>query len=428
MRLAVAALLAACAAAPITASAQSGADSVRLTLDQARGLALQGNPDLLATRVDTSIARGELRQAALVRFNPTMDLLGAAGGNGAEASLSQEVELFGQRGARARTARRSLDRTRAGVENATRLTIASVDRLFYRLAATSRRAVLADEVLAVNERLQDVAQRQLVAGEISRLDLNLAIVELGRSRARALGERREQEQVMRAFARAVGLGPDTPIVAEIDTARGDGRSSDAPGLRFRRRSLDADSLTAIALARRPDLAEAEATRRQARAAVSLSRREALPNLILRLAGEPGADGTGRAVRGGVGITVPLLNRKQGEVQARRAATRQAELERAALLSTVRTEVAAAVASYRSAQAQVQSLETTVLSAARQNRQLVEIAYREGKVGLPVLLLIRNQAIDAELDYWTAWLAEREALATLSEATATNSTPGAGTGR
>ena len=70
------------------------------------------------------------------------------------------------------------------------------------------------------------------------------------------------------------------------------------------------------------------------------------------------------------------------------------------------------------------LESTVLAPARQNRQLLEIAYREGKVGLPVLLLIRNQVIDAELDYWTAWLAEREALATLAEATGANLVPDA----
>jgi hypothetical protein len=51
--------------------------------------------------------------------------------------------------------------------------------------------------------------------------------------------------------------------------------------------------------------------------------------------------------------------------------------------------------------------------------LLETAYREGKVGLPVLLLIRNQVISAELEYWTAWLEEREAFAALAEATGAN---------
>ena len=62
------------------------------------------------------------------------------------------------------------------------------------------------------------------------------------------------------------------------------------------------------------------------------------------------------------------------------------------------------------------LEQTVLVPARENRRLLEVAYRAGKVGLPVLLLIRNQVIDAELEYWEAWLAAREALADLAETT------------
>ena len=62
------------------------------------------------------------------------------------------------------------------------------------------------------------------------------------------------------------------------------------------------------------------------------------------------------------------------------------------------------------------LEATVLAPARENRVLLEAAYREGKVGLPVMLLIRNQVIAAEQEYWSAWLAEREAAALLAAAT------------
>ena len=78
-----------------------------------------------------------------------------------------------------------------------------------------------------------------------------------------------------------------------------------------------------------------------------------------------------------------------------------------------------MSAYRSATAEVAILETTVLVPARQNRGLVEIAYREGKVGIAELLLIQNQAIDAELDYWDAWLASRQARATLAEAIGQN---------
>jgi cobalt-zinc-cadmium efflux system outer membrane protein len=415
------------AAAPQVSASQAPGDTIRLTLAQARALAQRANPELLATRVDTTIAHGVLRQAGILRFNPSADLLAASGGNGAETGVSQELELFGQRSARLSVGRASYARASASVANATRLTLGEVERAFYRLAFSARRTALADEVLALNERLQDIAQRQLSAGEISRLDLNLVTVERGRSRARALAARRDEARIAADFGRALGVAPATTIVAvvgDIPNAPA-GDTSEASRARAQSRPehavLSIDSLTVAALAHRPDLAEREAARRVASASVSLARREALPNLIARAAAEPRADGSGRVVRPGVGITLPFLNRNQGTVQAQRAATRQAELERYALITRIRTEVATAVATYRSATLEVETLEATVLTPARQNRQLVEIAYREGKVGLPVLLLIRNQAIDAELEYWDAWLESREALAALSEATGANLT-------
>ena len=411
------------------ASAQTVSDTVRLTLTQARSLAGQANPELLAARLDTAVARGELRQAGILPFNPSADVLGAAGGNGGEAGLTQELELFGQRRARLRVGRAGVERAAATIANATRLTVAEVDRSFYRLASAARRRALAEEVLILNERLQYIAQRQLSAGEISRLELNLAIVELGRSRARSLAARREQEQLSIELLRALGRPQGTPIVAQLDstsprsTPADTGRAGGvAPSAGTAGASLNVDSLTALALARRPDLAAGQAAVQQAQASVALARREALPNLIARAAIEPRADGGGQVVRPGIGITLPFLNRNQGVVQARRAAARQAELTRAALVARVRSEVATAVQAYESAASEVQTLESTVLVPARQNRQLVEIAFREGKVGLPELLLIRNQASDAELEYWAAWLAEREALATLAESTGENLTP------
>ena len=397
-------------------SAVPVADTVRLTLDDARTRALRANPELVAARFDTAIARGELGQASLpLRFNPVGDVLAARGGNGLEAGISQELEVFGQRGVRVGARRAGVERATAGVANATRLVIGSVDRTFYRLVSTSRRLALAEEILGLNQRLADVAQRQLAAGEISRLDFNLAVVELGRSRSRMLTARRERVQTALELERLVGLPRGTPLTPVFDPSVHTER--DLQPLADSVSVLDVEQLTQRALGRRPDVIERSAATREATAEAALARREALPNLILRGASEPG--GGGRVLRPGVGLTLPVFNLNRGTVAARRASARQAELEGAAVATRVRTDIAAAASAYQSAAEEVDVLEATVLGPARQNRQLVETAYREGEVGLPVLLLIRNQAIDAELEYWTSWLAEREALAALLEATAEN---------
>lgn len=401
-------------------------DTIVVSLAEARLRALRANPGLVATRLDTTIVRGQIRQARLIRFNPVADVLTTTGGDQLEAGVSQEIEIFGQRGKRIAAARAGFERATAGVANATRLTIGEVDRTFYRLVSASQRTKLAEDVLTVSARLADVAGRQLREGEISRLDFNLATVELGRARARSLGTRREREQaaidlgLLLGVPRGtpVGVVPDSiPILPGLDTAR------ITPGAARRPvdsvPALDVERLTAIALQRRPDLEERSAAVRQAETEASLARREALPNPVLRGVMEQPTRGGARTYRPGIGFTLPFLNRNQGQRQALRAAARQAGLERAALASGVRAEIAGAVASYQTAATEVRVLEATVLAPARQNRQLVEVAYREGKVGLPVVLLIQNQAIDAELEYWTAWLDSRVALANLAEATGQN---------
>lgn len=409
-----------------------GADSVRLSLGEARALALGNNPELLAARLDTAIARGELHQAGLLlRFNPEADVLGAGAEDGLEVGISQELEIFGQQGARRGAAQGGLERTRSAASNASRVTLGELDRAFHRLVAATRRRDLARDVLGLNRRLAEVAGRQLQEGEIGRLDFNLASIELGRSRARVLAVGRELIEAGVELGRIVGLPPRTTVIPVVDSTL-DGPPTDSSavvalvmseeavaGGHFQ---LNADSLTAVALGARPDLEERGAARRQAMALATLAGREALPNLVFRGVSER-QGGTARTFRPGVGLTLPFFNRNRGEVAARRAATQQAEMQHAALAARVRAEVASAIAAYEAAATEVALLEATVLQPARQNRRLVETAYREGKVGIAELLLIRNQAIEAELDYWAAWLGAREALATMAEVTGQNlSTP------
>ena len=408
------------AAAPI--------DTLRLTIDAARSLALRQNPELLVARLDVDIARGRLRQAGTIRANPSLDLLSSGvGGAQSEFALAQEIEIAGQRGLRRRGAQAELTRSNLTTADATRLVIADVDRAFYQVFAAGRRADLSQEILALNERLSDVARRQLREGEISKLDFNLAVIELGRSRARGVAALRERNTAELELRRLLGLDRQVVIRPVVDSTHRH-VTLDSTGAIVRTGdplsvgNTSLTELTAHALMRRPDLRARDAQVDQSTANAALARREALPNLALRVATEQAANGNGTAVRPGIGITLPVFNRNSGEIEARQAAVRQAQADRAAVAQRVRAEVESAVRAYNAAAAEVEVLEATVLAPARENRLLLEAAYREGKVGLPVLLLIRNQVIDAEQEYWSAWLAEREALAMLAAATGDNALP------
>lgn len=239
------------------------------------------------------------------------------------------------------------------------------------------------------------------------------------------------ESTISEFRELLGLPPSAAVIAITDdapppaaittptvgTADSAGRHAITPRTSAPAIIMNVDSLTALAIARRPDLAERSAAIAEANAEVSVARREAFPGLAARASSEQ--SGTERQLRPGIGVTIPFFNLNRGEIAARRSAAAQAAADREAVVLRIRSEVARAVTSYEMAAAEAAVLENTVLATARENRRLLEIAYQEGKVGLPVLLLIRNQVIDAELEFWDAWLAEREARAALAAATGEN---------
>lgn len=111
-----------------------------------------------------------------------------------------------------------------------------------------------------------------------------------------------------------------------------------------------------------------------------------------------------------------LNRNQGVVAQMEAQARQATYEARAAELRIRAEVADALRAYRAAAEETTVLESSVLEPAQRNSELLETAFRAGKIALPTLLLLRNQLLDAQEGYWIAWLAQREALVGLEAAT------------
>lgn len=396
------------------AAARAAPDTLVLTLADVRRLSLRQNPAFLAERQETAIARGELRQARIYRFNPDLSALAPRGsGSSAELTLMQEIEWAGQRGLRIGAARTGLTRASASVRNAGRLTLAEASVAFYRALAAQRRLSVTQDVLALNERLLAAVRIQLREGELSTLEGNLAEIEFGRARGRVLTARRAATSATLELTRQLGLGPDVSVRLVGDTSSTANIDvmavSSAP-------PLAQDSLIALAFNRRPDLIARIASVREFETLTSLARREAIPNIRVGAATERSTGGGSPGVGLALGLSLPFLNRGQGVVAQRRAQAEQARLALRATELRVRTELVDALRAYRTASDEAAVFQQMVLRPARQNTQLLESAYRAGKIPLPTLLLLRNQLLDAELGYWDAWLAQREAVVRLGAAT------------
>ena len=403
-------------------------DTVTISLREAHGLALAENREFLAEQQALAIARGQLTRARVYAFNPELEFQApGVGDRGAireyEASLSQEVEWAGQRGLRIRAARLGLDRAESVARDAARNTLAEVSMAFYTVLAADQRLAVARELLQLNEQLLAATRIQAREGEISSMEANLAEIEAGRGRARVLTALRVATSSRLELQRLIGIAPDREIRLLDEVPRAPDPAA-----------LNLDSLVALALAHRPDLESQTRAMDQAEALTRLARREAIPNLSIGVfvereeqaygaIGGQGGPGGGTVLESprvglGVRVPVPLFDRNQGVIAERAAQTEQARLFRQATELAVRTQVTNAVRAYRTASEEARVFERDVLQPARANQRLLETAYRAGKVGLPTLMLLRNQLLDAELGYGEAWLAARRALVALQASTAT----------
>lgn len=384
-------------------------DTVRLDLEGARRTAFERSPAFAAERERLAAARGALREARTYPHNPQIDLevpTSRFDGDSREyeASIAQEIEWAGQPGLRSRAAEFALRRSGGELADAARGLRANVDRAYYAALAAARRVEIAEQALALNERLIAAVRTELREGEISKLEANLAEVESGRSRALALVARGEALAATVELGHLLGLSPDVEIVLDpVLPAIPDPET------------VSPESLVARAFAKRPDLHALEAAVEESNTQVRLARREAIPNITLGALAERQEDDSEGQLGVILGVPFPLWNRNQGVVDQRRADARRTAFERDAARIRIQADVLQAFRIYAAMAAAAGALDREVLAPARETRGLLESAYREGKIDLATLLLVRNQLLDAELAYWETWLDWRGAWADLESA-------------
>jgi len=385
-------------------------DTLVLSLEDARTMAANANAQLLAAGARVRASEGDVRASRVPRYNPeaTFEARSPSNGFGSryEAALGIELEVAGQPGARSRVADAGYAASARRFEDEARHTLTDVSLAYAALAAAEQRLVLVEQIGALNAELNTAVRTQLAEGEVSALEANLAAIESARARAQALEARAERSAASLALTRLLGVADRQPI-------RTTGANEiEAPVVS----RADLDALLQSAVGTRPDLLALENEVVRARQQVSLTRRETLPNL--RIAGlatreDPSAD---PSLGVGLGLSLPLFNRGQGVLDRNRAELFEMERTRDALELQVRVEVEAALIRYDASRQAVSILETELLGPSRENHALLEVAYTEGLIDVATLLLLRNQLLDAELDYWSAWERREQARTELESAT------------
>lgn len=384
-------------------------EPVTLTADQAVQLAIARHPELASLGGEARAAAARWRGASLLlQANPQVAAaVGPHTGNGGaqldyEVSIAQQLELFGQRGAR-------IDATRSGkliadarLQARRAAMAAEVRQAFVRALGSEQHLSLARESLALSRQTVQAAQRRFELGDGSRIEVNTAKIDVARSTRDVNSAVRDRAGAYSELSALVALDATTQL--HLDGAL----TGDSPAV-----AADAAALERLALESRADLVAARGALQAAQAERRLASREALPRPQVGARYE--RDQGDHVVMGTLQMELPAFNRNEAGRGVAEAQAMQAEVTLQAMDRQIRREVQLAVLRLRAAREAVGAFETDVVAAIEENLALVVTAYEAGKLDLLELLLVRRNAIEARRGYIEALEELRTAETELAKA-------------
>jgi cobalt-zinc-cadmium efflux system outer membrane protein len=366
-----------------------------MTVEEAVQHALKHNPDLQALRLEEDSASGQLEKAQLFLMNnPTIggniskkDKPEEEGG-GAFTNygfkLSQEFEIAGQRGTRIHIAEKELDRVQVGIKDKERVLISEVKDSFTKVLALKKKNVLAREIVQLKEELLGYTRIKFQAGDISGLDVNLAEVELSKAKRELLLNEREYRESLLALQGFLGLSPDRSFTLQGELP------SESPLL------PDREVLKEKAFSQRPDAKATVFEVEKTKAALKLARKDVIPNVTL--SGFYDRDELRNAVGLEISIPLPLFDRKQAEKKEAYARAEGAKIKSEGLKKTIEREVERAFSDLATAIDELSLFKEEIIVKAAENLNLLNLAFKEGKVGFFEVRLAQKDTIEAQFAY------------------------------
>lgn len=370
---------------------------VPLTLQEALTRAAEASPSLRAKQAQIYAAEGLNTDAKSLLFNnpqialdATRRIVPQAGmpterRNEWKGGVSQAFETGGQPGFRRETAATALEALRYEIVDTQRQIRSDISSRFYRVLALQQRVDLESQALKLFDEAAAAVQKRRAAGEDTKLDANVALVEAERARNQlALAREQLNEERNDLAARLQLVGPNLPL------AQGE-LTPEPTGLVLEDLLANLDS--------QPRLLALRAREKSANARYRLERAFLRPDVTVGLNSGREGPSTARERLTTISLSVPLPLFRRNAAGIGQASTEltQAQIEREAGQRNIRANVMALWTRLVSQEQRVRRLQEIVLPTLNENLSLSIKSRQAGQIGLLELIVVNRQALDARRD-------------------------------
>lgn len=393
-----------------------------LTLEQAIVQLVRANPDLAVRfqelpKADADILTASLYGNPLITAGANSVPYGSysqrrPGTNNYNISIVQPFDLNGKIRARTRLARANKEVLCAMYQDAVRLEVELLHAAFVDVLAARTTVRYLQTSVDNFAALLKTAEDRVRRGAAPKTELDTALIQ----RETTVNAQEEAitrlRQAKRNLAVLLGLSP-----AQADAIEPRGTLHD------RAPAPPAESLVALAVRNRPDLAANRLGVRSALANVDVQRRERFADVFALYTPyqfEPNDEGD-PSTRGatswgaGVFVSVPLWNRNQGNIRRADRNVMQTKIEVAGLERLVAAEVENAALEYGSSRGAVERIEREILPRAGRRLEDIRRLYTEGQENLDAYLNAQRDFNEVIRQYRDALIRHRRAMLALNTA-------------
>jgi outer membrane protein, heavy metal efflux system len=334
--------------------------------------ALWSSPSFRAILAELGIARADLRDAGLLR-NPILSLLFPIGPKQLEWTIQFPIDALWQRPRRVATARLNAQAVGQRLVQDGLLLVGDVRRAHAEAVAVEQRLALASENAEVVERIREITEARLRAGDISDLEARTARNDAARAAALVQSLTYDRDASRVALLTLMGVD-NSPGSITVVAGTGDVAESCAS---------EVTGLLELALGSRPDVRAAEVAI-EAAAERARWERSRVVNLIAML----DANGQGREgfeLGPGVSGDLPVFARNQGAISRASSELARATHTYAAVRLRVSSDVRTAFVRFNQARQDEGVWTGDIVPSLETEQRQAEAAYRAGE--LPLLALL-----------------------------------------
>ena len=368
------------------------AASLAFTQEQAVVYALQHNPGLNAARTTINRVQG-YRQEAGRWQNPELSIDYATdqtfnneGQYGYSLGFEQRFPVTNRLRLQKSIAQDEIELAQAEVANQVRLLRQKVEASVAATTALQAQIRLRDECLVLNRKFARFMESRVDFGEISSLELNQVQIELY-----AVEQEKQELMDMRLLELAnlkqlIGIGVDTELIFKHQ-------------FKLPRMQPQFTSLTQEMLMQHPEYLMKTLLYRISDKRISVAKAERWADIAVRVffeeersVDDPGRLSTDHFFGAGVSIPLPLMDRKEGLLQASRAEQRQIKYELDQVRLKLRSEVSTQATRAMSLYQQVRGYNQNLTQLVKENIAEVKMAYGAGQISLAELFRSQEQGL------------------------------------